>query len=160
MATTGKKAGGDTLPVRVYIQPTAGTDGQLLHRAIQGATSQSGLLQMLIMRGWLNLLHGIPADERSLQLRAMGLPDDLIAEIDAMKAKPQFLTLRERDAQTPAPSVQATPAAAPVEAPAPPVASPPPPVAPPAPAQPPKPPAFVAPVNSRLGSIGEQGGLA
>ena len=155
---TGKKAGGDTLPVRVYIQPTAGTDGQLLHRAIQGATSQSGLLQMLIMRGWLNLLHGMPADERSLQLRSMGLPDELIAEIDAMKAKPQFLALRERDAQA-APSVQPK-AEAIKEEPAPPVAPPPPLVAPPAPAQPPKPPAFVAPTNSRLGSIGEQGGLA
>ena len=150
MGSGEKKPAGETLAVRVYIQPSAGTDGQLLQRAIQGSKSQSGFLHALIMRGWVGLLHGTTAEERSIQARSMGLPDDLLAEIDAMMATPQFLELRQRDAQ----SLGGAPVAATTNPAAQAVIEP---VVPPQPA---KPPAFVRPDESRLGSIGASGGLA
>lgn len=152
MGSGEKKPAGETLAVRVYIQQSAGTDGQLLQRAIQGSKSQSGFLQALIMRGWVELLHGTTAEERSIFARSMGLADELVSEIDAMVATPKFLALRQRDAQELVDAAPIAPAA-------------PAPIAPPAPAPtiapaPPAPPAFVLPAESRLGTIGEGGGLA
>ena len=149
MGSGEKKPAGETLAVRVYIQQSAGTDGQLLQRAIQGSKSQSGFLQALIMRGWVELLHGTTAEERSIFARSMGLADELVSEIDAMVATPKFLALRQRDAQELVDAAPIAPAA-------------PAPIAPPAPAPTiaPAPPAFVLPAESRLGTIGEGGGLA
>jgi hypothetical protein len=154
MATGEKKPAGDTLAVRVYIWPSAGRDGQLLQRAVQSTRNQSGFLQSLILRGWIDLLHGTTAEERSIFVRSAGLSDDLVAEIDAMVANPKFFELRHRDAQD---LGAATPVAPAASAPAPAAVIPTPPSPPPVA---PAPPAFVLPEESRLGSIGEGGGLA
>lgn len=151
MGSGEKKSAGETLAIRVYIQPSAGTDGKLLQRAIQGSKSQSGFLQALIIRGWVALLHGSTAEERSILSRSMGLPDDLIADIDAMQATPKFLELRLRDAQAFGPAPSAAPSAPQENAPV---------VVLPASQVPAPPAAFVRPESSRLGSIRASGGLA
>lgn len=97
-----------SLPVKVVIQPSAGTDGQLLFEAVSLTQNKSGLINQLAMRGWLNLLHGTPAVERSIQLRMIGLPDEVIAHLDAIAPVPHFLAMDggQRSATAPAPAVQ------------------------------------------------------
>lgn len=97
-----------SLPVKVVIQPSAGSDGQLLFEAVSLTQNKSGLINQLAMRGWLNLLHGTPAIERSIQLRMIGLPDDVIAQVDALAPAPHFLSMdgAQRAAAAPPPPVQ------------------------------------------------------
>lgn len=88
-------AGTPSVHVKVIIQPSSGTDGQLMYEAVNQAVNKSGLLNQLAMRGWLNLLHSTPAVERSLQLRMIGLPDDLIARIEQDVPNPQFVEITQ-----------------------------------------------------------------
>lgn len=140
------------LDLRIYLQPNGTTDSKLLFSALVDSPNKSSLLVQLIMRGWINLLHGTTAEERSIQLKSMGVADDIVAAIEAMAPNPQLFGLRQRDAQAlgllaPASSPNAQPAeTAQSEAVAP----------PPAPAAP----AFSLPATTRLGAISEQGGLS
>ncbi|WP_139222921.1 hypothetical protein [Paracidovorax wautersii] len=93
MAKGPGTSGVQSLPVKVVIQPSAGTDGQLLFEAVSITHNKSGLINQLAMRGWLNLLHGTPAVERSIQLRMIGLPDEVIAQLDALAPVPHFLAM-------------------------------------------------------------------
>lgn len=105
---TGKSGGAASatpasVAVKVVIQTSAGTDGQLLYEAVSLTSNKSGLISQLAMRGWLNLLHGTPAVERSIQLRMIGFPDEVIEQIDAAIPHPQFLGLDQREASDVAP---------------------------------------------------------
>lgn len=148
-----RKSAGETIGVRVYVPQVAGSDGQLLVKGIQGSKSQSAFLLALIQRGWIELLHGTTAAERSIQCRSIGLPDELIAEIDALIPTPKLLELRSRDAQS-----LGAGAPAPAQA-QPPQESPPEQAPPPNPLEP-TPPKFRLPESSRLGSFSEGGGLS
>lgn len=106
---TGKSGGAASatpasVAVKVVIQTSAGTDGQLLYEAVSLTSNKSGLISQLAMRGWLNLLHGTPAVERSIQLRMIGFPDEVIEQIDAAIPNPQFLGLDQREASDATPT--------------------------------------------------------
>lgn len=73
-------------PIRyaVYFSESVGKDQALLHKVLDSLSAErrsSDFLRALMLRGWLHILHGLPRQERDLQLRAMELPDELIAEI-------------------------------------------------------------------------------
>lgn len=143
------------LNLRIYMQPPRTTDGTLLFRTVDESNNKSNLVVQLIMRGWINLLHGTTAEERSIQLKSMGVPDDIVAAIEALVPNPQLFGLRQRDAQELgllAPAHTASAQSAEPAQPAQPEAVAP----PPAPAAP----AFSLPAETRLGSISEEGGLS
>ena len=78
----------------VYFSPPRTADHQLLHRVIKELSQSndaSGFLSSLVLRGWLQILHGLPPAERSLQLRALDVPQEIIGEIDATAPAPAFV---------------------------------------------------------------------
>lgn len=82
----------------VYFSPPRTADHILLSRVIEKLAENreaSDFLRALILRGWVQVLHGLSREERSLQLRALDLSDDLIAEIDAMVPTPAFPTMAQ-----------------------------------------------------------------
>lgn len=82
----------------VYFSESQNSDRVLLEKVLEGLSADrrvSDLLRALIMRGWLHMVHGLSPEERSLQFRALELPDDLIREIDATIPSPAFLGLSQ-----------------------------------------------------------------
>lgn len=102
------------LQCRLYLYADGNPDWALLYDAADTAPNRSQLLQQLVIRGWLNLIHNTPVVERSMMLRQLGISQDVIAQVDAMSTEPLFRTLASATtaaAEQSTSSVQPAPAA-------------------------------------------------
>ena len=135
-----------TTRVAVYFQAPSGIDQELLARVMKeigAAKNMSVFLKSLILRGWVSMLHGTTKNERILQMRSLGLTEQLIEDITALIPRPNEVNSSftagvdvtpadQTDRMTP--GIQPTPDR--------------------------QEPAFFVPRDSRLGTIGPGGGLA
>lgn len=70
----------------VYFPEPQAQDHVLLAKVLEQLSAgrrSSDFLRALALRGWLHILHELPAQERSLQLRALELSDDTLREVNA-----------------------------------------------------------------------------
>lgn len=77
--------------VRFSLNGSCSTEGEVLSRALQeaaGSRRGSDLLRLIVLRGWLDLIHNCAPKERLLALRSFGISQELIDEIEARWPQP------------------------------------------------------------------------
>lgn len=102
----------------MYLPKPSNVEAETLLKALESAARTRGvseLLRVLATRGWVQVIHGLPLEERAMLLRTMDLPDSLIAEIDQLVPNPQLAgTLTVATEPAPArPQRRASPSPAP-----------------------------------------------
>lgn len=85
--------------VRFSLNGSSSTEGEVLSRALQeaaGSRRGSDLLRLIVLRGWLDLIHNCSPKERLLALRSLGISQKLIDEIEARWPQPLLFSAHQQ----------------------------------------------------------------
>lgn len=77
--------------VRFSLNGDSSDEAELLSRALQGAAGNrrgTDFLRFVVMRGWMEIIHGLSPKERIITLRSLGMSQSLIDEIEMRWPKP------------------------------------------------------------------------
>ena len=137
----------------VYFPTAVSQDRLLLDSVLESLKANhasSAFLHTLVVRGWLQILHGLSPSERAMMLRSLDIPENVIAQIDTTVPHPAFIGLATGAPAVDMKRLEIEPVAAPTPKPTPKAAN----------AAPASTVTMSIPSESRLGSISANGGLA
>lgn len=85
--------------VRFSLNGDSSDEAELLSRALQGAAGSrrgTDFLRFVVMRGWMEIIHGLSPKERIITLRSLGMSQGLIDEIEMRWPKPLLYQATEQ----------------------------------------------------------------